>query len=152
MKIDPTQPALARVEFPGGRGSSRVRPLITPDTKPHYDGLRNGHLLLPECEACGHVGASVGACCQRCGSDKRRWRESSGAGVVHSWVRYHRAYLPEFEALVPYAVIAARLDDGPVMFGRWLSEREPTIESPVQGVIEHWADDFCGLAFGERRK
>jgi uncharacterized OB-fold protein len=63
-------------------------------------------------------------------------------------VRYHRAFLPEFEGLIPYVVIIARLDEGPTMFGRWLTtSREPRIDAPVRGVVERWADGFCGLAF-----
>jgi uncharacterized protein len=147
MQTERTYPPLARIDFPGGHSSTRVRPTITPDIKPHYDSLREGMLVLPECDDCKHVGPPAGACCLWCGSAKRRWRHCSGRGVVHSWVRYHRGYLPEFEAVVPYVVIAARLDEGPVMFGRWVSPRDAMIDAPIQAVVEQWADGFCGLAF-----
>ena len=148
MQIERTYATLACVDFPGGRGSSRVRPNITPENKPHYDALTQGILVLPQCTGCGTVGIPSGPCCQSCGSNQREWRRCSGRGVVHSWVRYHRAFLPEFEGLIPYAVIAARLDEGPTMFGRWLTDsHEPRIEAPVRGVVERWADGFCGLAF-----
>jgi uncharacterized OB-fold protein len=149
MRTERAFPALPRINFPGGFDSARVRPAITPDTRPYYDGLREGMLVLPECEDCGWVGPPAGVCCLWCGSVKRSWRRSTGAGIVHSWVRYHRAYLPEFEVLVPYAVVAARLEEGPVLFGRWLSPRDPMMEGIVQGVVEQWADGFCGLAFRE---
>ncbi|MFZ3225776.1 MAG: hypothetical protein WA230_09720 [Xanthobacteraceae bacterium] len=151
MQTERAFPALPSIDFPGGHSSNRVRPLITQDTEPHYDGLRNGMLVLPECSACKQVGPPVGACCLWCGSGRRQWRRCTGAGVTHSWVRYHRAYLPEFEALIPYAVVAAKLDEGPIMFGRWLSPQNPDIDTPLAGVIERWADGFCGLAFRERR-
>lgn len=148
MQIEHAYPALACVDFPGGHDSSRVRPCITRDSRPHYDGLREGMLLLPQCTDCGRVGPPAGLCCQWCGSPRRNWRRCSGRGVVHSWVRYHRAFLPEFEVLVPYAVIATRLEEGPVIFGRWLSgPAEPRIDATVRGVVERWADGFCGLAF-----
>jgi len=148
MQIECTYMTLACVDFPGGHGSSRVRPNITPENKAHYDALTQGILVLPECIGCGAIGVPSGPCCQSCGSDRREWRRCSGRGAVHSWVRYHRAFLPEFEGLVPYAVITAQLDGGPNMFGRWLtSDREPRIDAPVRGVVERWTDGFCGLAF-----
>lgn len=150
MQTERADRTLPRIDFPGGHSSARVRPSISPDIKPHYDGLREGVLVLPECDDCKRVGSPMGACCQWCGSAMRQWRRCSGGGIVHSWVRYHRAYLPEFEALVPYTVVAARLDEGPVMFGRWLSPRDPVFDRSIQGVVEQWADGFCGLAFQER--
>jgi len=149
MQTELQDKALESVPFPGGHDSRRVRPYITADNKTHYDALTRGELLLPCCGACVGVGAPVGACCTRCGALDRTWQRCSGRGVVHSWVRYHRAYLPEFESLVPYAVIAAKLDEGPILFGRWLSVREPRIDGLVRGVVERWADGFCGLAFRE---
>src|ERR1700722_8761795 len=107
---------LASVAFPGGHDSRRVRPYVTPENKPHYDALKRGVLLLPECVACGAVRLPTGACCTRCGSTLRKWRPCSGRGTIHSWVRYHRAYLPEFEGLVPYAGVAIRLEEGPLVF------------------------------------
>jgi uncharacterized protein len=148
MQTERGETTLACVDFPGGHGSSRVRPNITPDNKPHYDALARGVLLLPKCDRCGLVGVPTGPCCQGCGSSGRTWHRCSGRGVVHSWVRYHRTFIPEFEALIPYAVITARLDEGPTVFGRWLSDgHDPQIDAPVCGVVERWADGFCGLAF-----
>ena len=57
---------------------------------------------------------------------------------------------PEFETLVPYVVVAAKLEEGPIMLGRWLSSPDPEIDTPVETVVEQWADGFCGLAFEER--
>jgi uncharacterized OB-fold protein len=150
MQTESAFAVLPRIDFPRGQSSARVKPVITPDSQPHFDGLREGVLVLPECSECKHVGPPVGAACLWCGSASRRWRNCSGLGTVHSWVRYHRAYLPEFESLVPYAVIAARLEEGPIMFGRWLSSSDPKIDASVQTVVEQWADGFCGLAFQER--
>ena len=140
--------ALRIVAFPGGYSSDRVRPLIGAGTTPYYDALTRGELLLPQCEVCQRVRTPGGSVCPWCGSPQTAWIQGKGHGVVHSWVRYHRAYLSEFEALVPYAVLAVRLPEGPVLFGRLLSGGwQPTIGATVRGVIERWADGFCGLAF-----
>jgi uncharacterized OB-fold protein len=149
MQTELDHTKLNSVAFPGGHDSRRVRPYLTLENKPHFDALTRGILVLPECAACGAVRLPTGACCTRCGSTVHKWRQCSGRGTIHSWVRYHRAYLPEFESLVPYAVVAIRLEEGPIMFGRWLSAREPQFDARASGVVERWADGFCGLAFEE---
>ena len=139
---------LARVDFPGGFDSRRVRPHINADNQAYYDGLVAGTLLLPQCTACGRTGVPIGPACAWCGSADRSWRRCSGRATIHSWVRYHRAFLPEFEGLIPYVVIAAHLEEGPVLFGRWLSGSvPPRMDAPVRAAAERWADGFCGVAF-----
>jgi uncharacterized OB-fold protein len=86
--------------------------------------------------------------CSWCGSDSAVWAAATGFGHVHSWVRYHRGYLPEFESLLPYVVLAIRLDEGPSIIGRLVScPSTPVIGQRVSAVIERWSDGFCSLAF-----
>ncbi len=142
------QAALKIVAFPGGFDSRNVRPLISADAAPHYEALAHGKIILPQCGVCGRVRFPVAPACPWCLSGDMDWVESAGGGQVHSWVRYHRAFLPEFEPLVPYIVLAVRLREGPILFGRSLSGTlTPQIDQPVRGVIERWSDGFCGLAF-----
>ncbi|HEY4065953.1 MAG TPA: OB-fold domain-containing protein [Burkholderiaceae bacterium] len=145
------------VGFPGGHASGVVRPLITPDTEPHHEALTRGALLLPRCDACARMRLPATPACTWCGGTASTWSRATGQGRVHSWVRYHRAYLPEFAALVPYAVLAVQLDEGPVAFGRLVAgpagastppdAPPPRIGQPARAVVERWADGFCGLAF-----
>jgi uncharacterized OB-fold protein len=143
------QPAMLKItDFPGGHDSRTVRPNITADSRPHHDGLAEGRLMLPRCAACQRVAFPATPLCTWCGSESIRWFAAAGTGRVHSWVRYHRAYLPEFAPLVPYVVLAVRLDEGPVLFGRLLAaDAAPRIDGPARAVVERWADGFCGLAF-----
>lgn len=148
------------IDFPGGYDSHVVRPKISADAEPHYEALTRGELLLQRCKACDHARFPAMPICTWCGSESSAWIAATGSGQVHSWVRYHRAYLPEFEALLPYVVLAVRLDEGPVLFGRLVSSESPpsgqrSTEAPstprigqaARGVVERWADGFCGLAF-----
>ena len=134
--------------FPGGGSSARVRPLISVDAKPHFDGLAKGLLLLQRCDRCRHFRLPPGPICTRCGCAGADWLPASGKGRIHSWVRYQRSFLTEFETLIPYVVLAVHLDEGPVVFGRLVqTDVAPAIGSPVRAVIEKWLDDFCALAF-----
>ena len=151
MKTDYTTQTLSTVDFPGKFSSQTVAPYIAPDCEVHYEALKSGKLLLPHCAQCHRTGPPSGGCCPWCGNDERSWQPAQSAPVIHSWVRYHRAYLPEFNGLVPYEVIAARFGDGPVLFGRWLAnDVTPVIGTEIRPVIERWADGFCGVAFSEK--
>jgi uncharacterized OB-fold protein len=71
---------------------------------------------------------------------------------VHSWIRYRRSYLPEFEALVPYVVLSVTLAEGPRIFGRLVdADRgrppDPYAGMPVEVVFERWPDDGVMYAF-----
>ncbi len=135
------------IAFPGGHDSRIVQPHISPDMRAHYDALAGGRLVLPRCNACRRVRFPATPACMWCAQVGLEWIDASGRGRVHSWVRYHRAYLPAFEPLVPYEVLAVELEEGPVLFGRLVTKGAPRIGQPVRAVAERWADGFCGLAF-----
>jgi hypothetical protein len=134
--------------FPGAGDPSQLRPPRSSDTDPHRDGLREGRLMLQRCSRCCRLRFPPGPVCPACGSDHHRWETHAGAATVHSWIRYHRAYLPEYEPLMPYVVVCAQLDDGPRMFGR-LSEddAEPAFGMRLQAIVERCPSGDCIVAF-----
>lgn len=127
-------------------------PLLAPtagENAPHRDGLARGRLVLRRCGSCSRPRYPHGPVCPRCGSDRFEWDELAPAGSVHAWIRYRRSFLLELEALVPYTVISAELDDGGVrIFGRLLEPApEPHRGMRVRGFVERWADGAHMLAF-----
>lgn len=148
MRTNAIDMPLQRFRFPDIGSSDTIRPLVTADSQPHFEGLRRGRLLLPKCSSCNKVGRPFGHGCPWCGGQARIWVEASGHGVVHSRVRFHRAYLPVYQPLIPYVVAAVRLTDGPILYGRWLSGSDmPEIDQSAKAAIEEWADGFCALSF-----
>ncbi len=146
-----TEALLDLREFPGGAEGARVRPLVSPDAAPHYDALAQGRFLLQRCASCLRFRLPPGPVCPYCASGAASWEAASPKGIVHSWTRYHRAYLPEFEPLVPYVVLNVQLDAGPRLIGRWTEAAEVCIGRPVRVVVERWRDGLCVPAFAEAR-
>lgn len=147
--MDATEsPSLRIVPFAGAQGadSSRVHPLVTAAQAPFHEALRDGRLLLPACASCTRMRLPGFPRCPWCGHAETTWREHAGRGRVHSWTRYHRSFMSEFDALVPYAVAAVALDDGPTLIGRVLAGT-PKIDAPARAVIEAWLDGFRCIAF-----
>ena len=71
-----------------------------------------GEFRLQRCASCSAVVFPAGPACWRCLSEDLRWAPMSGAGVLYSWVRFHRQYFPELAP--PYACGSVALDEGPL--------------------------------------
>ncbi|HUY51269.1 MAG TPA: OB-fold domain-containing protein [Streptosporangiaceae bacterium] len=135
-------------QFPGRGNAADVLPHFSPDEKPFFAGLAGARLVLQACTNCKRPRFPVAPACPYCLASGFEWSNVRPRGVVHSWARYHRGYLPEFAPLVPYVVLAVRLLDGPVLFGRLAdNDVEPQIEMPVHAIAERWADGGHVLAF-----
>ena len=133
-------------DFPGAGDPARLLPPRSAESAPFWEALAQGRLVVQACEACGRARQPIAPVCPYCAATAFAWRELSGAGFVHSWVRYHRSYLPEFEPLIPYVVLSVELDAGPRMFGR-LARGEPAMGARVQAVVERFGGGGCAVAF-----
>jgi hypothetical protein len=142
---------LEQRDFPGAGDGAALLPPRTRENAPYWDALRERRLILQHCERCARARFPVAPVCPHCGAGEHSWRQLSGAGSVHSWVRYQRSYLPEFEPLMPYDVACVALDGGPRAFGRLIAgEEAPAIGMAVQALVERFAGGDCVLAFRGR--
>jgi uncharacterized OB-fold protein len=120
-----------------------LEPAITAETKPFWEALDKGEFVGQACSACGAVQLPGGPVCQRCGSGDLDWIPLSGMGVIFSWIRYHRNYLPEFADLLPYEVAVIQLDEGARLYARLSGVLNPMIGDSVRLVIERWPSGRC---------
>jgi uncharacterized protein len=134
-------------EFPGTGEPAALLPPRTAQSAPWLDALAAGRLVVQSCAECGRVRWPIAPVCPWCGGREWGWRECSGAGTVHSWVRYRRGYLPEFEPLMPYMVLCVALAEGPRLFGRLADGGDdPWIGMEVRAVVER-AGDYAAVAW-----
>ena len=87
-------------------------PKVNADTKPFWDGCRNHELRFQKCTECGHVRWPPSIICPLCYSNKTEWIRASGKGEIFSFVVYHKAFHPAFEADLPYVVAIVELEEG----------------------------------------
>ncbi|MEZ5383613.1 MAG: Zn-ribbon domain-containing OB-fold protein [Microthrixaceae bacterium] len=109
----------------------RPVPVPTPETQHFWDGTKAGKLLLQRCERCEHVYFPPRPFCPACSCREVAVVESSGRGVLWSYVISHRPH-PAFEG--PYAIAVVRLDDGPQMMTNIVG-CEPTPEALVLDMV-----------------
>lgn len=142
----PPEPLEIRA-FPGGGDPALLLPARTLQNAPFFEALTQGVLSVQACDACGRGRWPIAPVCPYCRGRAFAWRALSGAGTVHSWVSYRRAYLPEFEPLMPYDVLCVSLERGPRIFGRLAEGGGPHIGMAVQAIVERFGGGECVPAF-----
>ena len=92
--------------------AKRVVPIPTPETKPFWQGTREGELRLQRCDACAHVYFPPRPFCPKCAGRAVSWFAASGRGSLYSYIIHHRP-VPGFTP--PYSIAVVQLDEGPRM-------------------------------------
>lgn len=147
MERDPVDPMEVR-DFSGTGSAADVLPTFSPGEDKFFAGLARRQIVLQRCTACQRARFPIAPACPYCSTSTHSWDALTPGGVVHSWVRYHRAFLPEFAPLVPYVVFAVELADGPIICGRFVDDDlVPRIGMPVRAIVERWSDGGHLLAF-----
>ena len=82
------------------------------DSRPYWDALREGRLVIQQCAACGTLRHYPRPVCAACFSMDVAWREVSGRGRVHSWTVAHNPFHPGFKADLPYVLATVDLEEG----------------------------------------
>ncbi|ODQ86010.1 Zn-ribbon domain-containing OB-fold protein [Mycolicibacterium holsaticum] len=84
---------------------------------PHWEGLRNGELLIPQCRDCANWIWPYRPICARCHSFEVSWKAVEPTGLVYSWTRTWHPFAPEFSGHLPFVTVLAEL---PLAAGRRL--------------------------------
>jgi uncharacterized OB-fold protein len=107
------------------------------DSKPYWEGVRQGELRFQRCNGCSHVQFPPRYICVKCWNHDLSWTKSSGKGVVESVTIVHRAPTPELRDKVPYVVASILLEEGPRMVTNVVGANalEVAINDTVQAVF-----------------
>ena len=119
----------------------RAKPAENLDTKFFWDGARGGLLLIQQCAECSTFRHPPRPMCPACNSLRWEAVESSGKGVVHSYVIPHHPKLPGFEE--PYVVALVDLPEGVRMVSnvRGIAPSAVTNGMEVELFFETFDDD-----------
>ena len=96
---------------------------------------------LQRCLDCGRHRYPASRFCPGCRGERAEWVEPSGKGVVESHCVFHKAYWPEFQSKVPYAVVQVKLDEGVRLFSNLIGVPPERIR-PGMRVRAKWEDDL----------
>jgi uncharacterized OB-fold protein len=122
-------------------------PVPDVESRPFWDGLKAGRLVLQVCSACGHHRFPRMPSCPYCGAPGGTDVVVPGTGRVYSWVRVHRPMSPRVpESELPYAIVTVTLDTGPRLVGRLEPAERAAVDLPVRPLfVDH--GDWTELRF-----
>lgn len=97
--------------MPGPIDYSKI--VIVPDfdTAEWWMGTKQHKYLVRQCNDCSHKWFPPFPACSKCTSMDLSWFETSGKGVIHSYVVVTQPILSAFIEAVPYVVGLIELDD-----------------------------------------
>jgi uncharacterized OB-fold protein/acyl dehydratase len=101
----PTTPAVEETSRP-----PRPRPGTTHDNRFFFEGAKEHRLLIQRCAACQALRHPPQPRCDKCGSYDWDALQSSGRGVVYSYVVNHYPQVPAFDYPLPIGLI--ELEEG----------------------------------------
>jgi len=93
-------------------------PQPDPESAAWWEGLRAHRVVLQHCGNCGRTRFPPMPSCPWCASTACDVVESTGHGIVYSFVRAHVAVSPGYAGSLPYAVATVELSEGPRLLGR----------------------------------
>ena len=91
-------------------GEGRPLPVPTELSQPHWDGAREGRLMVQRCPTCHAYVFIPRRACPHCLTEPLPWVQSSGKGEIYSFTIIHRTPHPAFEP--PYCAAIVALDEG----------------------------------------
>ena len=131
-----------------------AKPLPEPgrDTRPWWDALNEGRLVIQQCAACGALRHYPRPVCPACYSMEVQWRQVSGRGAIHSWTVAHHPFHPGFKAELPYVLATVDLEEGVRMVAqlRDVTLDAVTVGLPVQVDFERATEGLTLPVFRKR--
>ncbi|WP_328586853.1 Zn-ribbon domain-containing OB-fold protein [Mycolicibacterium novocastrense] len=112
---------------------------------PHWEGLRDGRLLLQRCLNCATWVWSPRPICPSCHGFEMIWEPVDPVGAIYSWTRTWQPFTRESTGHLPYVVVLVELPAaGSKRVLGVLANADgatPAIGASVRGVIEQPPDD-----------
>jgi len=124
--------------------AGKIIPRPTPETRPYWDGCRNGELKLQRCDSCGGYQFFPRMMCCHCDGDSVTWTRVSGRGRVRSYTVVRRPVSKAYAAETPYIVALVELEEGPTLMSN-VTGCDPdaiTVGMPVEVTFEKWTDEI----------
>lgn len=135
------------------KGIPIMRPYIDLDNQGYWDAVKNHKLVLQHCSKCDKYHHPPRPMCHVCRSqDTLEWKESSGKGIIYSFVMFTTDKMAYPAYKLPYAVVLVEMEEGPRIVAN-VHEIEPNelrIGLPVEVMFEHLPDGQTVYRFKKR--
>ena len=129
--------------------SERPVPVVSAANAPFFASAAEGRLSLQRCGACGAWIFYPRYVCPECMSTDLRWEAASGRGRIESFTMVHRPQHQYFFPDAPIALIAVRLEEGPILFSRLVKSGSvpPKIGEDVEATFDVFQPGYALVHF-----
>jgi hypothetical protein len=107
-------------------------PTADAGTRPFWDGVAEGRLLIKRCRDCSRAHFYPRAFCPHCWSQAVEWEQAAGLGTLYTWSVVHVNDLPPFDRRVPYIAALAELAEGPRMMTNIIDCSVPDLRAGME--------------------
>jgi uncharacterized OB-fold protein len=123
--------------------SAQPLPVPTAWSAPHWEGCRNGELLVQVCSDCQAYVFPPEEACTRCLSTHLVWSRSSGLGRIHTYTIVWRSQQPSFHT--PYVPAVVELEEGWYMLTNIVGSRPEDVQIGllVEVTFEQVSDEIA---------
>lgn len=87
-------------------------PVIEAETRPFWDAVREGRLLIGKCNSCAQVHFYPRPFCPHCWSEDVQLQEASGRGTLYTYSTVYMNDLMPFKERLPYVAAMVDLEEG----------------------------------------
>jgi uncharacterized protein len=87
-------------------------PSPTPITAPFWAGLKEGRIMVQNCQDCGGWVFYPRSHCSHCLSDRLEWRQVTGAATLYTFTITRQPTAPHFADEVPQLLAVVELEGG----------------------------------------
>lgn len=148
LKYKPAQQPAAKPEEEGTKPKSRKilrpRPGINRDNAFFWEGVSQGKLLIQRCTSCQSLRHPPGPMCPQCQSLEWDTAESSGKGVIYSFVNLHHPQVPPFDSPNPIALV--ELEEGTRIVAGLVGIKPKDVKIGLPVTVEFTQDEDLTLA------
>ena len=110
-------------------------------SKPYWEGLKAGRLVIQQCSGCGIWQWGPEWICHSCHGFVLAWEQVQAEGRIYSWERVWHAVHPALKTAVPYLVVLVELKEPNTvrLIGNLLGDprQQVSIGTEVVGEFEH---------------
>lgn len=123
----------------------KFTPRIAEYSKPFWEGIKRGELLIQKCGDCGNTWYPPGPFCPKCLSKNVEWMKSNGQGFVGAFTTTYAASPSWTADLMPYTLAIIALHDIEVPIVSHVINCKPEdvyVGMEVQIVFDNPKSDF----------
>ena len=124
-------------------------PVADEESRPFYEGAKEGKLMLVRCSSCGRHRLPGRERCDACWSTASAWAQASGRGKLYSWGIMHQQYHPAFAEVIPYNFAFVELEEGPRLITNIVDceNEDLRVDMPVEAVFDAVSDETTLVRF-----